>query len=281
LVIVSRSIQPDIWLPKLLCRRHKSINMSYTTSVTRTAQRILAYIDSQAGPSAIQYQEEITSTLQNMHLIFPQWLIMTCPVQHKHFFYIGSNSAAVIGYEPDVFRLKQQESPASSIQEADLPDVFTCLRYCESIIVNEPPGQHTQIRCIFNYRFQHEAGHYIHVHDEKAAFRLSDGSLVYFTMLRDISHEKAFAGVKVEVYRQSSRLEKIGECVPSQAGKKLSKREQDLIVLIRQGLTTKEIAWHLNISHHTVRNIRSRMFEKYQVNNVVELLNRALPMATG
>ena len=40
------------------------------------------------------------------------------------------------------------------------------------------------------------------------------------------------------------------------------------------GLTTKEIAAHLNISNNTVRNIKSRMFAKYKVNNTIELLNR-------
>jgi DNA-binding CsgD family transcriptional regulator len=33
---------------------------------------------------------------------------------------------------------------------------------------------------------------------------------------------------------------------------------------------------HLKISHHTVRNIRQRMFEKYNVNNSIELLNKAV-----
>lgn len=41
-------------------------------------------------------------------------------------------------------------------------------------------------------------------------------------------------------------------------------------------LTNKEIACRLNISHNTSRNIRSKLFEKFKVNNVVELLNVAV-----
>jgi DNA-binding CsgD family transcriptional regulator len=57
---------------------------------------------------------------------------------------------------------------------------------------------------------------------------------------------------------------------------RLSKRETELVALIRKGLRTKEIADQLKISHHTVRNIRQRMFEKYNVNNSIELLNKAV-----
>ena len=56
----------------------------------------------------------------------------------------------------------------------------------------------------------------------------------------------------------------------------ISKRETELVALIRKGLRTKEIADQLKISHHTVRNIRQRMFEKYNVNNSIELLNKAV-----
>jgi DNA-binding CsgD family transcriptional regulator len=47
-------------------------------------------------------------------------------------------------------------------------------------------------------------------------------------------------------------------------------------LLIRSGLSTKEMAWQMNISHHTVRNIRQRMFEKFKVSNSIELINRTL-----
>jgi len=48
-----------------------------------------------------------------------------------------------------------------------------------------------------------------------------------------------------------------------------------LLSFIKQGLSTKEIAWHLNISPNTVRNIKSKLFEKYNVGNSIELLNIA------
>ena len=85
--------------------------------------------------------------------------------------------------------------------------------------------------------------------------------------------EAVFSGVKIEVYNDEVSLKKIVEYKPSVARNKLSNRENDLVGLIKKGLTTKEIATHLSISHNTVRNIKSKLFEKYGVNNMIELLN--------
>lgn len=248
--------------------------MSHRTLLARSASRILAFIDQQISEAEPDHSDEIISTLYSLHRIFPQWLIMTCPTQHKNFLYISNNCQEITGHDPAYLQQRQPENMIRLIHESDMPHLQTCYAYCESIIRNELPGTHLHIRTIFHYRLQHAEGHYLHVYDEKASFQLSNGSTIFFSMMRDISQEKAFAGVQVEVFKQDHSLVKIGACHPAKTSRKLSPREQDLIVLIRQGLTTKEIAGQLKISHHTVRNIRSKMFEKYQVNNVVELLNR-------
>ena len=90
-----------------------------------------------------------------------------------------------------------------------------------------------------------------------------------------MDRDSIFSGVKVEIYREQPVFEKIVEYKPSHVKNKLSPREADLVDLIKRGLTTKEIAWQLNISHNTVRNIKSKMFEKYNVTNAIELLNMA------
>lgn len=248
--------------------------MSHNTLLARTSRRILSFLDERVFEAVPNYNDEIVATLYSLHQIFPQWLIMTCPVQHHDFLYVSSNCREITGYDPEYLQKDRPERILQLIHEADAPHLQTCFEYCESIVRNEPPEDHLNIRCTFHYRLLHAKGHYLYMHDEKASFRLSNGNRVYFCMMRDITQEKTFTGVKVEVFKFNGILVKLGECCPDKTVRKLSPREQDLIVLIRQGLTTKEIAHQLSISHNTVRNIRSKMFEKYQVNNVVELLNR-------
>ena len=53
---------------------------------------------------------------------------------------------------------------------------------------------------------------------------------------------------------------------------KLSDREQQIINLASQGLTTKEIATSLNKSVQTIGNQRSQILRKLQAKNMVEVM---------
>jgi two-component system, NarL family, nitrate/nitrite response regulator NarL len=52
----------------------------------------------------------------------------------------------------------------------------------------------------------------------------------------------------------------------------LSKREIEVAELAAQGLTNKQIADHLALSEHTVKNYLFRVFEKLKISNRIELL---------
>jgi DNA-binding NarL/FixJ family response regulator len=52
----------------------------------------------------------------------------------------------------------------------------------------------------------------------------------------------------------------------------LSEREQQVLRLVSEGLTNKEIAKTLNLSEHTVKNYLFRMFDKLGVSTRVELI---------
>jgi DNA-binding CsgD family transcriptional regulator len=54
----------------------------------------------------------------------------------------------------------------------------------------------------------------------------------------------------------------------------ISAREQDVYVLLDQGLSYKEIAFNLHISLSTVKTHIDRLFKKVGVNNKVELINK-------
>jgi DNA-binding NarL/FixJ family response regulator len=52
----------------------------------------------------------------------------------------------------------------------------------------------------------------------------------------------------------------------------LTKREQDVVRLVAEGMRNLEIAQQLNVSEHTVRNYLFRIFEKLGVSSRVELV---------
>jgi len=64
------------------------------------------------------------------------------------------------------------------------------------------------------------------------------------------------------------------DAAPSKTGK-LSQREQEVLHLIDEGKTTKEIAAQSNLSARTVETYRVRLKRKLEARNVAELLRRA------
>lgn len=238
----------------------------------RTAERVTSYVERYVDKAGAEKREEVLELFDNMHRVFPHWVIMTCPMMHPDIRYVSKNAQSVFGVTDDyLMRNSGMEKYFGHVHESDQQDLHECYTVLQEFYEGIMPVDHHQYRAIFYYRFRKGDGQYMHLYDEKAAIHLKGSGNLYYVLFRDITAEKAFSGVKVELYHQDEVVTKIKEFRPSQNS--LSKREQELVVLMRQGLSTKEIAWYLKISQNTVRNIKSKMFEKYQVNNSIELLN--------
>jgi DNA-binding NarL/FixJ family response regulator len=66
------------------------------------------------------------------------------------------------------------------------------------------------------------------------------------------------------------------QIVDSQGMQLLTKREEDVVRLVAEGLTNRQIAAELNLSEHTVRNNLFRIFDKPGLSTRVELTLRAV-----
>jgi DNA-binding CsgD family transcriptional regulator len=248
--------------------------MDRSNDLVRKSQSILSYINSQAVNQDCTTPKDLLPVIYGLQTVFPQWVSMICPTHHPQWFYVSENCKNVFGFTAGyIEKYLQPLQYFQQVHEADVEDLYQCFAFIETFFREAAEDSHT-FRLVFNYRFRHSDGHCILLHDEKAIYQTSDGHNLYYSLFRDITEHTAFTGVKVEIFKNDDRIRKVTEFKPSQA-KKLSARESQLIGLIKKGLTTKEIAHHLSISHNTVRNIRSRMFEKYSVSNVIELLNMA------
>ena len=239
----------------------------------RATDRVVSYIEKYVTVAGPDNKEEILDLFDNMHKIFPQWVIMTCPIMHSEIAYMSHNASHVLGYEQEIMEKKSfLQQFFHLVHEADQPDLFDCVNFVHDLLESIPVDEHHLYRIGLHYRFKRKNGQYIYLYDEKATLAFKPGNL-YYGLFRDITNERSFTGVKAEVFKLDITVSKIQEYKPSASRNPLSKREKELVTLIKQGLSTKEIAWSLNISHNTVRNIKSKLFEKYNVSNSIELLN--------
>lgn len=82
----------------------------------------------------------------------------------------------------------------------------------------------------------------------------------------------------MERIRRTVINRKTGEMLPLAvvpANQQLTKREKEILLLIRQGFLSKEIAYKLNLSIYTVNNHRKNILAKLNADNVIEAINRA------
>jgi DNA-binding CsgD family transcriptional regulator len=242
-------------------------------TIARSANKITSYIENYIALAGAESRDEVFELFDKMQWLFPQWVISTCPMIHRDFAYISNNCFDLFGYtEEYLVNNSRLEKYFNHVHEADRKELLDCISHMHDYLETIPPSEHHHYRQVFHYRFQKGNKQFIYLHDEKASLDLQSGKL-YYGLFRDISAERFFTGVKVELFRQQHTMTKVKEYKPSERYQRLSKREGQLVALIRQGLRTKEIAAHLNISPNTARNIKSKLFEKFGVSSSIELLN--------
>jgi DNA-binding NarL/FixJ family response regulator len=74
-----------------------------------------------------------------------------------------------------------------------------------------------------------------------------------------------------------SLIEALGQALPirfrdNRGIERLSKREADVVRLVAEGLSNKDISLQLKLSEHTVRNYLFHVFDKLGVSTRVELV---------
>lgn len=79
--------------------------------------------------------------------------------------------------------------------------------------------------------------------------------------------EKFFCNKVLDVILEKElKVEEEGDCSPTS----LTSREQEILVLVSQGNSTKEIAHSLSLSHHTINTHRKNIMKKLGANSVSE-----------
>ena len=251
--------------------------MSDYLSLHRKSQTIITYLNKYLLHEPRTEINQVFSMMRTLQNVFPQWVLLSCPAQHPGVFFITDNCENVLGYTAaDFSKLNRENFLLSRVHEDDLHDMHRCFSFIENFLKETMPYDYINLRFVMKYRFMHKKGQYITLHQEQAILSLRDSMPLYYSILKDITGDVIFGGVKLEIYKYDGTLQKLTEYLPTREHLRLSRRERDIIGLMQSGLSTKQIAHRLSISQHTARNIKQKMFEKYKVNNSISLLNKAV-----
>jgi PAS domain S-box-containing protein len=215
-----------------------------------------------------------------LHLIeklFPTWVIVQCNAQQQIQF-LSTNSADFFGLTAQEIAGKTYQHFLTHIHPEDL-DAYKRVKSKMNEVIRELSEEALpEYRFIFSYRLRRGDNRYIHVHEEKVFLKNNKGKPQAFILLKDISGEKTFSRVCLEWYAYiNGQFRRVSLYAPADENLIFTPREIEILELIKQGLSSKEIASRLHVSVNTVRNHRSNLFKKTQVRNIMELMKIVFP----
>lgn len=216
--------------------------------------------------------EELDWTIRFAEKMFPNSILMLCNARHKNFKYISEVCKDLLGYSVEQFHEIMRDGFLGIVHPDDSNAVSLCFRHLAQHATRKDL---TRMRFIMYYRLRHASGRFLHVTDEKLVIESRNGLYVGFTLIKDVSETTGVSLVRIEtLVQKAKRYIKINEFVPSREAGSVSAREQDIISLVKEGISNKDIAVRLSLSVHTIKNHKKKLFKKMNVRNSLELMRR-------
>jgi DNA-binding CsgD family transcriptional regulator len=258
-------------LPQPIVNETILLNRTDTSSLKRA---IGANTFPQYRKAAKQEVGDIPAGLAAIEKLFLPWVIIQHTNTTNRIEYISSNGTSFFGCSLAALRLKSLNELMDRIHPEDQKQFFRVQQKMVEINKTITEVEKCQYRWIINYRFRKANGSYMHVQDEKLIIPNDRGHNLYFTLLKEISEEKAFTRVQLEWFKlDQGCYRRISSYVPNALDQAFTQRELEILKLIKEGLSSKKIANRLYISINTVRNHRSNLFKKTNAKNMIDLLN--------
>lgn len=191
--------------------------------------------------------------------------------------FASSNFADLLGYDSlkiEMIEEYDDDYLESRIHPEDLFNMKSIQISLSQFIYNQPIEERNNYKNIFSYRVLNAKGQYINVTSKQQVLKTSDSGKAWLILgVMDVaSDQRPHDGVQCTVLNLKTgdlfSPHSITETKPE-----LTTREIEILQLIKQGLLSKEIAYTLGVSIHTVNIHRQNLLRKLGVQNSIEAIN--------
>lgn len=206
-----------------------------------------------------------------------QSCIFTVDVFKERYDFASDNFSIIFGYNSAWIKTIREQGDflEDRIHPDDRSQILGCQIEHGQFIYSLSPEERNDYEQIFQYRILNAKGQYVNVISRQQVLEKDRNGKAWIIMgIMDISPDQMLA----EKIRRTVINRKTGEILAPAfvpAEKQLTNREREILLLIRQGLLSKEIADKLSISIYTVNNHRKNILAKLNVDNVMEAINTA------
>lgn len=206
-----------------------------------------------------------------------QSCIFMVDVFKERYDFASDNFARMFGYNPAWIKTIREQGDLleERIHPDDRDELVDYQIEHGQFIYSLPQEERNDYQQIFQMRMLNARQEYVNVISRHQVIQKDKNGKAWIVMgVMDLSPDQTPAGrVKRTVINR-----KTGEILASAAipaNQQLTKREIEILKLIRQGFLSKEIAYKLNLSIYTVNNHRKNILAKLKANNVVEAIIKA------
>lgn len=203
--------------------------------------------------------------------------IFTVDVFKGRYDFASDNFSQLFGYDPQCISNIRQEGDL--LEERIHPDDRAQLLDYQvehgQFIYSLSPEYRNDYRQIFQMRMLNARGQYVNVVSRQQVLEQDKNGKAWIVMgIMDIAPDQLLTDrvKRTVVNRRTGEVLAIDSTGVYQ---RLTNREREVLLFIREGLLSKEIACKLNISIHTVNNHRKNILEKLNADHVMEAVNTA------
>lgn len=206
-----------------------------------------------------------------------QSCIFTVDVFKERYDFASDNFTHIFGYNSTWIKTirKQGDLLEERIHPDDRAQLIEHQIEHGQFIYSLPPEERNDYQQIFQIRMLNARQQYVNVISRHQVIQKDRNGKAWMIMgVMDLSPDQT----PTERIKRTVINRKTGEILVSTvvpADQQLTKREKEILILIRQGFLSKEIAYKLNLSIYTVNNHRKNILAKLQVDNIIEAINRA------
>lgn len=191
----------------------------------------------------------------------------------KSIVFFSKNYANILGYDKTEFEALNYAFFEAKIHPNDKYDLamfgLSSLKLFKELSSDEKSNH----KVVYEFRMLNSDGKYVRVIDQYQLLELDAIGQMWLMMSTiDLSpNQEIESSVKCQIHNFRT-----GKIIPTRVDDKpsleLTKRELEILNLVKQGLLSKEISDKLFISVHTVNTHRQRLLEKLGANNTIEAI---------
>lgn len=195
--------------------------------------------------------------------------------------YVSEGCEKLTGYSVEEAIAMGPQLLVALTHPEDYPIAMETNRQAVTKLYEAEPDDRPYFSCVFYHRGIHRNGSVFSIsqHIIPLAFDLLGNPYIFAIVITDISHlqmPRLPKTVLINHKNNDYQLIESGKPFIEGTNLHLSARETEVLHLLANGLTTKEIAAQLDVTFHTAATYRKRLREKTGVKNTSELVNFAL-----